>query len=196
MRTLRLRQTRWLSRMGRILTHVTIVNALDPAREIGCEALVDTGAWGLMLPRAWKERLGAFQMTRTVEVVPADVHPLSSLRRAEIEVYTSSVQMVKSISIVDARRDLGRIADEVRRTGQAVVLTRRGRPVARLAPHPPSPAKPAGPERPLAGPPRSVQLLCTPDELLQTIRELRHEFAVSLERRSARLERSPRPRRA
>jgi len=129
-------------------------------------------------------------------VVPADVHPLSSLRRAEIEVYTSSVQMVKSISIVDARRDLGRIADEVRRTGQAVVLTRRGRPVARLAPHPPSSAKPAGPERPLAGLRGSVQLLCTPDELLQTIQELRHEFAVSLERRSARLERSPRPRRA
>ena len=129
-------------------------------------------------------------------MVPADVHQLSSLRRAEIEVYTSSVQMVKSISIVDARRDLGRIADEVRRTGQAVVLTRRGRPVARLAPHPPSSTKPARPERPLAGLRGSVQLLCTPDELLQTIRELRHEFAVSLERRSARLERSPRPRRA
>src|SRR5262249_47403275 len=47
-------------------------NALDPAREIGCEALVDTGAWGLMLPRAWKERLGPFQMTRTVEMVTAD----------------------------------------------------------------------------------------------------------------------------
>ena len=104
--------------------------------------------------------------------------------------------MAKSISIVDARRDLGRIADEVRRTGQAVVLTRRGRPVARLAPHSPSWAKPARPERPLAGLRGSVQLLCAPDELLETIRELRHEFAVSLERRSARLERSPRPRRA
>src|SRR2546430_6488176 len=69
MRTLLLRQTRWLSRMGRILTHVTIGNALDPAREISCQALVDTGAWGLMLPRAWKERLGAFQMTRTGEMV-------------------------------------------------------------------------------------------------------------------------------
>src|SRR5437870_8139203 len=93
--------------------------------------------------------------------------------------------MAKSISIVDARRDLGRIADEVRRTGQAVVLTRRGRPVARLAPHPPSSAKPARPERPLAGLRGSVQLLCTPGDLLRTIRELRHEFAVSLERRSS-----------
>src|SRR5439155_22901513 len=50
----------------------TIANALDPAREIGCEGLVDTGAWGLMLPRAWKQRLGAFQMTRTVEMITAD----------------------------------------------------------------------------------------------------------------------------
>src|SRR2546428_12096179 len=72
MRTLRLRQPGWISRTGRILTHVTIVNALDPAREISCEALVDTGAWGLMLPRAWKERLGAFQITRTVGMITAD----------------------------------------------------------------------------------------------------------------------------
>src|SRR5438034_11407560 len=77
MRTLRLRQPRWIFRTGRILTHVTIVNALDPAREIGCEALVDTGAWGLMLPRAWKERLGAFQMTRTVDMVTADQRVVS-----------------------------------------------------------------------------------------------------------------------
>src|SRR5256886_15636849 len=77
MRTLRLRQTRWLSRTGRIVTHVTIVNVLDPAREIGCDSLVDTGAWGLMLPRAWKERLGAFQMTRTVDMVAADQRVVS-----------------------------------------------------------------------------------------------------------------------
>src|SRR6266446_7902016 len=72
MRTLRLRQPGWISRTGRILTHVTIVNALDPAREISCEALFDTGAWGLMLPRAWKERLGALQVGRTVDMVTAD----------------------------------------------------------------------------------------------------------------------------
>src|SRR5437879_6802445 len=77
MRTLRLRQPRWISRMGRILTHVTIVNALDPAREISCQALVDTGAWDLKLPRAWKERLGAFQMTRTVDMVTADQRVVS-----------------------------------------------------------------------------------------------------------------------
>src|SRR2546426_1528384 len=76
MRTLRLRQPGWISRTGRILTHVTIVNALDPAREISCEALVDTAAWRLMLPRAWKERLGAPQGRRTVDMVTAG-HPVA-----------------------------------------------------------------------------------------------------------------------
>jgi predicted aspartyl protease len=33
---------------------------------------VDTGAWGLMLPRAWKEQLGSFPVVRTVEMVTAD----------------------------------------------------------------------------------------------------------------------------
>jgi len=77
MRTLRLRQPGWISRTGRILTHVTIVNALDPAREISCEALVDTAAWGLMLPRAWKERLGALQVGRAVDMVTADQRGVS-----------------------------------------------------------------------------------------------------------------------
>src|SRR3989449_11634796 len=95
-RTLRLRQPRWISRMGRILTHVTIVNALDPAREISCEALVDTDAWGLMLPRAWKERLGAFQMTRTVEMVTADQRVVSGEVCGPVTIQTEGCEPVSS----------------------------------------------------------------------------------------------------
>jgi len=105
--------------------------------------------------------------------------------------------MAKSISIVDARRDLGRIADEVRRTGQAVVLTRRGRPVARLAPHPPSSAKPVSagtaPLQVCAG---ASSCSALPTSSFRPSESSGTSFAVSLERRSARLERSPRPRRA
>ncbi len=109
MRTLRLRQTRWLSRMGRILTHVTIVNALDPAREIGCEALVDTGAWGLMLPRAWKERLGAFQMTRTVEMVTADQRVVSGEVCGPVTIRIEGFEPVSSeVTFVDMELDEGR----------------------------------------------------------------------------------------
>lgn len=111
------------------------------------------------------------------------------------EVYTSSVHMAKSVSIVEARRDLGRLADEVCRTGQAVVLTRRGRPVAQLASHSPSSAEADRPKRPLADLQGSVRLLCAPDEILRAVRELRREFAASIKQRSSRLERAPRRRR-
>src|SRR5438128_12546438 len=109
MRTLLLRQTRWLSRMGRILTHVTIANALDPAREIGCEVLVDTGAWGLMLPRAWKERLGAFQMTRTVEMVTADQRVVSGEVCGPVTIQIEGFEPVSSeVTFVDVELEGGR----------------------------------------------------------------------------------------
>ena len=109
MRTLRLRRTRWLSRMGRILTHVTIVNALDPAREITCQALVDTGAWGLMLPRAWKEQLGAFQMTRTVEMVTADQRVVTGEVCGPVSVQIEGFEPVSSeVTFVDMELEGGR----------------------------------------------------------------------------------------
>ena len=58
--------------MGRIVTPVTIANALHPSKEILCEALVDTGTTGLVLPKAWKRRLGSLNLTRTVQMETAD----------------------------------------------------------------------------------------------------------------------------
>jgi len=60
------------NRMGRIVTSVVIANALHPTKEIRCEVLVDTGAAGLILPRAWKRRLGVLPVARTVEMETAD----------------------------------------------------------------------------------------------------------------------------
>ena len=54
-------------RMGRIVTPVRIENALDPAKHIVCDALVDTGASHLVLPSAWKERLGVLSSAQEVE---------------------------------------------------------------------------------------------------------------------------------
>ena len=58
--------------MGRIVTSVTITNALDSSRRIRFEALVDTGAAGLIVPTAWKDRLGPLPLARTVELETAD----------------------------------------------------------------------------------------------------------------------------
>jgi predicted aspartyl protease len=58
--------------MGRITTSVAVSNLVQPHHEIRCEALVDTGSAGLVLPAAWKDRLGPLPLTRTVELETAD----------------------------------------------------------------------------------------------------------------------------
>jgi len=57
--------------MGRIVASVTIDNLSDPSRSLRCDALVDTGASHLVLPSAWKERLGDLQAIRTIELETA-----------------------------------------------------------------------------------------------------------------------------
>ena len=58
--------------MGRIVAQVVVTNALDTTREVRCDALVDTGTSGLILPSVWRERLGAFAGMRTVDLETAD----------------------------------------------------------------------------------------------------------------------------
>jgi prevent-host-death family protein len=95
--------------------------------------------------------------------------------------------MLRRVSIVAARRELGRLAEEVRRTGQPVVLTRRGRAVARIVPEAgtePGRKRPHDAFAELRG---TVRLHCDLDGLQRTIRALRTEFSRSLDRRGARL---------
>ncbi len=58
--------------MGRIVSSVTIANAIHPEFEIRCDALVDTGTSGMILPAAWKDRLGNFAATREIRMETAD----------------------------------------------------------------------------------------------------------------------------
>nr|VFK64355.1 MAG: hypothetical protein BECKUNK1418G_GA0071005_10458 [Candidatus Kentron sp. UNK]VFK71724.1 MAG: hypothetical protein BECKUNK1418H_GA0071006_10803 [Candidatus Kentron sp. UNK] len=44
--------------MGRISVSVSITNAFERKAFIDCVALVDTGAAYMVLPSAWRERLG------------------------------------------------------------------------------------------------------------------------------------------
>ncbi len=47
--------------MGRIVTPLRIENAMDSSQAILCDALVDTGASHVVLPRTWKDRLGTLE---------------------------------------------------------------------------------------------------------------------------------------
>ena len=57
--------------MGRIIAPVKIDNPSDPSKSIRCDALVDTGAAHMVLPRGWKERLGSLESIQTVELETA-----------------------------------------------------------------------------------------------------------------------------
>lgn len=65
--------------MGRIVVPVTITNVFEPTKQIRCDALIDTGAYGLVLPLEWRERLGALPYARSVELETADARTLVGL---------------------------------------------------------------------------------------------------------------------
>jgi len=58
--------------MGQVTTWIAVGTLFEPGREMQCKALVDTGAYCLTLPAAWRDRLGALPMSETVEVEMAD----------------------------------------------------------------------------------------------------------------------------
>ena len=60
--------------MGRIIASVTIENVGQPVKNLRCDALVDTGASHLVLPKAWMDRLGLNRMQELdVETATQDV---------------------------------------------------------------------------------------------------------------------------
>ena len=58
--------------MGRIVVPVHIRNPLEVGKEMSCDALVDTGASGMVLPAAWRDRLAPFDNSRKVKLDMAD----------------------------------------------------------------------------------------------------------------------------
>jgi len=57
--------------MGRIVASVKIDNVADDSKSLRCDALVDTGASFMVLPTAWRERLGKLKTTTQVEMETA-----------------------------------------------------------------------------------------------------------------------------
>ena len=57
--------------MGRIVASVTIQNLVDPEKHIRCDALVDTGASHMVLPDAWRQRLGDLREIGAIDLETA-----------------------------------------------------------------------------------------------------------------------------
>ena len=58
-------------KMGRIIASVKVENAMDPSKSLRCDALVDTGASFMVLPMAWRDRLGDLETMTDVEMETA-----------------------------------------------------------------------------------------------------------------------------
>jgi len=58
-------------KMGRIIASVRIDNVADRSKGLHCDALVDTGATFMVLPMAWRDRLGELESTSEVETETA-----------------------------------------------------------------------------------------------------------------------------
>jgi hypothetical protein len=54
--------------LKRIIVSVKIENFRDDSKSLSCDAFVDTDISLMMLPAAWKDRLGNLHSTRTIEV--------------------------------------------------------------------------------------------------------------------------------
>ena len=63
--------------MGRIVAQVSVVNALEPEKQMRFDSLVDPGSSFLVLPRTWKDRLGRLTASSTVEMETADQRPIA-----------------------------------------------------------------------------------------------------------------------
>jgi predicted aspartyl protease len=57
--------------MGRIVASVKIENVAHPDKAIRCDGLVDTGASHMVLPSAWRDRLGELDAVATVQLETA-----------------------------------------------------------------------------------------------------------------------------
>jgi predicted aspartyl protease len=57
--------------VGRIIASVKVNSVTDPSMSIRCDALVDTGASFMVLPMAWRDRLGDLETMTEVEMETA-----------------------------------------------------------------------------------------------------------------------------
>jgi len=65
--------------MGRIVASVKIENPAAPEKKVRCDALVDTGSSLMVLPLAWRDRLGNLEEVRRVELETATQESVSGV---------------------------------------------------------------------------------------------------------------------
>ena len=94
--------------MGRIAAFVTVENASDPSKRIECDALVDTGASHMILPAAWRSRLGDLKQLAEVDLEMANQTPLKGAVCGPVQIQVEGFRPVfTEVVFVDMRPEDG-----------------------------------------------------------------------------------------
>ena len=87
---------------------------LEPDSSISCDALVDTGAANMVLPTAWKERLGRLTAIRTVECETATQEPVQAEICGPVEIHIEGFEPVFSeVLFIDMQANKGQYQESV-----------------------------------------------------------------------------------
>ena len=94
--------------VGRIVASVTIENAVDLSMALRCEALVDTGASLMVLPSAWKERLGKLAFLTEIEVETATQERVAAEVCGPVRIQIEGFRAIlNEVAFVDMKSDRG-----------------------------------------------------------------------------------------
>jgi predicted aspartyl protease len=96
--------------LGRIVASVTIENASDLSKALRCDALVDTGASLMVLPRAWKDRLGNLKFSTEIEVETATQETVTAELCGPVRIQIEGFRPIHSeVVFVEMKREYGGI---------------------------------------------------------------------------------------
>jgi len=94
--------------MGRIIVQVKIINLFDEDKFIECGMLVDTGAGAMILPKAWKHKLGELKRSEPVELQLANQEVIQGEACWPVEIKIEGFRSVSNEVIfvdMDANQD-------------------------------------------------------------------------------------------
>jgi hypothetical protein len=88
--------------MGRIMASVVISSVLEPDKKIRCDTLVDTDASLLVLPSAWRDRLGDLPEIRELELETATQNAVAAVVCAPVRLQIEQFPpVVTEVAFVD-----------------------------------------------------------------------------------------------
>ena len=94
--------------MGRIVASVKIDNVYDASKSLRCDALVDTGASFMVLPKAWRDRLGKLEATTQVEMETATQETIKGEVCGPVRIQIEGFRAIYSeVSFVDMQPEDG-----------------------------------------------------------------------------------------